>query len=199
MAIPDLAWEEPYQTIGQTPITDVFRVRDDATYETLYAGNNFLLQAFGFVRGIENFSRNRDWRYTFFESPRFPNSRLMSYRRMRGGPIGHMVAIIIRGNVAEYYNSTGRTAHEFPDDVIQAITRGHVLEDVVTNVHQINEPLCSRYALYRATFGNKQNNAGYNEMLITMRNKYALPSFGDVIWNSSQNTLARLGQAALVL
>jgi hypothetical protein len=194
MSIPGFVWSEPKKNADLKSITEVNQKSKSDDLDIIYKGNYYLLDAFGFERGMESFtSSSPKYGYSFLTSKRFPNSRLLGYRIL-GQRVGHMVALITRGDHVEYYDPTGDKNETLPDEIRSAIMRGGVmLKDVDSFVHQENNKICVRYSLYRATFGNRLDNTAFNELLNTKRTEYGLPTIADVIWNSSQNTFIDLG------
>jgi hypothetical protein len=194
MAEPDLVWSEPEEREGLQPISMVSFDYDGDDFSDINEGNRFLTRSFQFH--VTQQFENETHFYDFFQSRQFPKARLLASKQ-KNREIGHMVAIIEIGGIMqimEYYDSTGRTSMHLPDEVKDIITHGNrfFLRDSVTHQHQVSDLLCARYALFRATYSNL-NNDRYSKMLMDKQEEYDLPSAASVVWNTTQNTLFDIG------
>jgi hypothetical protein len=194
MAEPDLVWSEPEEREGLQPISMVSFDYDGDDFSDINEGNRFLFRSFQFH--VTQQFENETHFYDFFQSRQFPKARLLA-SKPKNREIGHMVAIIEIGGIMqimEYYDSTGRTSMHLPDEVKDIITHGNrfFLQDSVTHQHQVSDLLCARYALFRATYSNL-NNDRYSKMLMDKQAEYDLPSAASVVWNTTQNTLFDIG------
>jgi hypothetical protein len=197
--IQAFTWEGPEITPQFKSIGFVNRERSAEDLEIIFQGNDLLRRQFGFIEGPIQVSADGRFEYSISRAGRFLNSTLLGLYR-RQNRIGHQVAFIRnRDNIMEFYDSEGQRSDYIPLDIIQAVTGGRVLIDVNTHMHQTDNQLCARYALFRATYGNKLDNIGYNNFLEGLRERYGLATIADAVWNSTQNTLAMLGRDDLVL